>query len=216
MSELVKLYCDLDQVLADFDAGYEAAAGHKPNGGADDDTFWKPIIDTPDFWLNLPMMPDGRELWDYIKSHHYVVILSSPGTHDTERAIRQKRQWVRKHLGDDVNFVPKMAKQKHHYAGPNCILIDDWHKNVKRWLDAGGWAIHHRTAKETIETLKVFGVGLGAYRGLEVADFKSEEGMLDPGITPVEVTMDGQGNHLCRSKAPEDPCLVCGKKWEAS
>jgi len=154
--ERLKLYCDLDGVLADFDKAYLTISGGIPHKG--DDEFWARIKAAEDFWLNLEMMPDGPKLWDYVKSHHYVVILSSPGTHDTERAVRQKRQWIKKHLGEHVNFVPKEAKFKHHYADDRCILIDDWARNIERWTKAGGIAIHHKSADETIAELQKLGL----------------------------------------------------------
>lgn len=156
MVERLKIYCDLDGVLADFDKAYLEISNGIPHKG--DDEFWARVKAAPDFWLNLEMMPDGQVLWDYVSRHHYVVILSSPGTHDLERATRQKRQWIKKHLGEHVNFVPKEAKYKHHYAHETCILIDDWHKNIKRWMDAGGIAVHHKSAAETIEHLRRLGI----------------------------------------------------------
>lgn len=162
MTERLKVYVDLDGVLADFDRHYSKVVGKSredwPCTDGNDDLFWFPIIRTKRFWLDIPLMKDAMELWEFVSKHHYVTILSSPGTHDTERATIQKRLWVANHLGENVNMVLKQAKQKHHYACPNSVLIDDWEKNIKNWQAAGGLTIHHKSAKETIEALKLLGL----------------------------------------------------------
>ena len=169
----LKCYVDLDGVLVDFEKGYETASGRKC-GGPDDDTFWEPVIRTPDFWINLEWMPGGQKLWEYVRQHHYVTILSSPGNHDKERAITQKRQWVRKYLGEDVNIVFKYSKEKHHYACEHSILIDDWGENIVRWKNAGGIAVHHRGPVErTIRDLQRQGLFYTAPRDFQPEDVTS-------------------------------------------
>lgn len=163
MTEKLKIYVDLDGVLADFDAAYGKIVGtsDKSKWPKDDEvgSFWHPIIRTKRFWLDIPLMKDALVLWEVLRKHHYVSILSSPGTLDKERATVQKRLWVREHLDPEANILLKAAKEKHHYACPNSLLIDDWHKNTRRWTDAGGKVIHHQSAAETIEKLKILGVG---------------------------------------------------------
>lgn len=160
MLQFLKCYVDLDGVLADFDTAYAKAVGTEDRTlWPTEDAFWDPILATPHFWRDIPLKADALDLWRFIADHHYVCILSSPGNNDTERACREKRAWVREHFGD-VNIVLKNAKEKHHYACPNSLLIDDWHKNIKRWLNAGGKAIHHKSAAETINQLAaIFGGG---------------------------------------------------------
>ena len=161
--ERLKIYCDMDGVLANFAAAYEALTG-KPESEwpKDNDQFWWPIIRKKRFWLDIPMMPDARILWDFLMKHHYVVILSSPGHHDTERAIVQKRLWLENNLGTPFNLILKQSEEKHHYACPNSILIDDWGKNIKAWEAAGGRVIHHKNAEHTINQLRLYGLGRSA------------------------------------------------------
>jgi hypothetical protein len=40
---------------------------------------------------------------------------------------------------------------------PGDILIDDLSKNCKRWTDAGGIAVHHTSAADSILKLKALG-----------------------------------------------------------
>ena len=66
------IYCDMDGVLVDFEKGYYDLTGTStkqfPKG---DNSFWQPISDAgAEFWATLPWMPDGKELWNYIKKYN--------------------------------------------------------------------------------------------------------------------------------------------------
>lgn len=163
MINRLKLYVDMDGVLANFEQGYDDIVGGRAQwpSKADDDAFWNPIIDTPNFWRNLKPMPDYRELWAYVSQHDYVAVLSSPGTHDRSRAIVEKREWLHHHLGYSTNVVFKHSKDKQHFACPNSILIDDYGANVRRWIEAGGIGIKHTSASSTIDQLMALGVIYG-------------------------------------------------------
>jgi hypothetical protein len=56
------------------------------------------------------------------------------------------------------HILVRRDKQKFAKIGgvPN-ILIDDWSKNIKEWEAAGGIAIKHKNAAETIAALKKLG-----------------------------------------------------------
>lgn len=157
MSKKAKIYIDCDGVLADFDTAYDILIGGKEKrpDPSDDDAFWNPIIASLFFWLGIDVLPDARELWDYCNANFdHVAILTSPGRHDVEKAIRQKRIWISSNFGPSANVIFKYSKEKHLYACPNSILIDDWHENVSRWNEAGGHAIRHRNATDTISAIQ--------------------------------------------------------------
>ena len=120
----------------------------------------KKIVDTPNFWENLPPLAGYKELLTAIKQMHgSYKILSSPLANDPN-VDPGKREWVNKHLGF---FKPKnviIDHNKSQYAkqpdGTPNILIDDYGKNVNAWKQAGGVAIKHHTSttNDTINQLK--------------------------------------------------------------
>jgi 5'(3')-deoxyribonucleotidase len=148
---------DMDGVLADFLSGAIKALNQKFNRtitlnqyatefgqwgtydyyGISVNDFWKAIEEVPDFWLNLPMMPWGRELYDHLSHLGEVTIVTSPSM-DPNCAI-QKLQWLRNNLNvtPDKVFI---GSRKYLMAG-NGILIDDYYKNIISFRDNGGEAI---------------------------------------------------------------------------
>ena len=80
------IYCDMDGVLVDFNKGYFELTGHKLDGIYRTDTnFWDPINQAGyDFWINLDWMPDGKELWSYIKKYK-PELLSAPSRHPSSK-----------------------------------------------------------------------------------------------------------------------------------
>ena len=126
----------------------------------------KPVIDymygrvgnDADFWANLPWMPNGRELWEFIAPYE-PFILTSP---------MQKGSEIGKAFWIDSNLSPApekvfMSSEKYNWAvsetgAPN-VLIDDWSKNIVPWSKKGGIAIQHVNANTavTIGTLRKMG-----------------------------------------------------------
>ena len=126
----------------------------------------KPVIDymygrvgnDADFWANLPWMPNGRELWEFIAPYE-PFILTSP---------MQKGSEIGKAFWIDSNLSPApekvfMSSEKYNWAvsetGEPNVLIDDWSKNIVPWSKKGGIAIQHVNANTavTIGTLRKMG-----------------------------------------------------------
>jgi FMN phosphatase YigB (HAD superfamily) len=147
-----KIYCDLDGVLVDFNKGYFELTGHKLDGIYRTDTnFWDPINQAGyDFWINLDWMPDGKELWSYIKKYK-PELLSAPSRHPSSRVA--KYDWVNREL-QGVHLILRSAKHKKDFASPTSILIDDRVDNIADWVGAGGIGILHKNAEDTILQLK--------------------------------------------------------------
>jgi len=150
-----KIYCDMDGVLVDFDKGYYNLTGTEASFDTDPKQFWDPITKAgAAFWIKLPWMPDGKQLWDYIKQYN-PDLLSAPSREESSKM--GKRIWVKREL-PGAKLILRSADRKQEFATPNSILIDDRADNIQRWKDAGGIGIVHTSAADTIQQLKDLGL----------------------------------------------------------
>ena len=102
------IYCDLDGVLVDFDKGYKDLTGKLPKEVSDDTEFWEPIHKAgAAFWIKLKWMPDGKELWNYIKQYK-PELLSAPSKQ--ESSIMGKRIWVKREI-PGTKLILRSAEQ---------------------------------------------------------------------------------------------------------
>ena len=163
-----EIFVDLDGVLADFTKGISRLWGEAFNEKTCDmnkrclQRMWDSIHvytkEGGEIWYELELMPDARELWDYIKKHNPQV-LSATGHTVKEHTADQKRRWVAKHFGKHVKVnLTQTAQQKSQYALPGRILIDDKTKAINPWEAAGGVGILHTSAANTISELKSLGI----------------------------------------------------------
>lgn len=151
------IYCDMDSVLVDFDRGYQELAGMTTQqaDAKGVEAFWDPISKAgAKFWITLKWMPDGKQLWDYIKKYN-PILLSAPSREESSKL--GKRVWVKREL-PGVKLILRYASQKQEYASPTSILIDDRQKNIDQWEAAGGIGILHTSTANTIEQLKQLGL----------------------------------------------------------
>ena len=151
------IFCDMDGVLVDFEKGYEELTGRNikgqhVSGGPD---FWDPITKAgASFWVKLAWMPDGKQLWEYIKPYN-PVLLSAPSREESSRI--GKYVWVKREM-PGTKLILRSAERKQEFATPQSILIDDRKDNIERWKEAGGIGIYHTSAADTIQQLKKLGL----------------------------------------------------------
>jgi 5'(3')-deoxyribonucleotidase len=120
------------------------------------------IADNEHFWANLPWMPDGEELWNYISKFGASILTTAMGPEDGG-SKRGKLIWIKN------NLEPKPAKVfvsggKYRWAisedGSASVLIDDFQTNTGPWnktQEAQGLpqlAILHTSTAETIQQLE--------------------------------------------------------------
>jgi hypothetical protein len=167
----VKIFCDLDGVLVDFDRGFSELPENEEELSPSDyeeahgkNSIW-PLIDKhgEEYWSELYWKSDGRELWDYLEEYK-PTILSSPSR--STDSVTGKTKWVKLNLKINDKPVTKKAdytgserlilmQQKHLFAtGPNDILIDDTQAKIDKWTEAGGTGILHNDATDTIKVLE--------------------------------------------------------------
>ncbi len=117
-----------------------------------------------EFWENLNWMKDGKQLWNFLKSHD-VEILSAykKKRNDPNRYSHDgKLLWLDRNMRipkNKINLVMREDKQKYalNAAGKPNILVDDYIKNIKEFEAAGGIGVHHTSANSTIAKLKKLG-----------------------------------------------------------
>lgn len=155
------MYCDMDGVLTDFDNRFKSlnpehlsAAQYQTKYGVD--KFWN-FIDKETgvkFWVGMPWMKDGKELWDYIKKYN-PTLLSAPSRENESRL--GKRLWVKNNI-PGTKLILASASKKQNYSGRNKILIDDRPDNIDQWRSQGGIGILHTNTQDTIKQLQAYGL----------------------------------------------------------
>lgn len=109
-----KIFCDLDGVLCDFDAGVKKIF----NGKAPDEllhntgSMWSRIANTENFYCNLPWMPDGRALWDAIRHLQPNILTGVPRSCGNSR--QDKATWCQRELGVEINHVDVAGSKSTH------------------------------------------------------------------------------------------------------
>jgi len=94
----IKIFCDLDGVLVDFDYGVKKILKKSPDQ-LPECLMWAVIKKTPNFYTNLYWTHDGKQLWNFIKDFQGVQLLTGipRGFKD---AITQKKSWCNSELGN--------------------------------------------------------------------------------------------------------------------
>jgi len=160
-----QIYCDMDMVLVDFLGGAADALGVDFRE-ANRETRWSILDNQPDFFLNLPPMPDYKVLWNFIRKFDPYILTAAPRS-SFEKASIDKKKWCKKYLKIDESRVYTVQRQdKKHFAvdgrdGRGNVLIDDHPKNIKEWRDNGGIGVLHTpfNAKNSVKQLINIGFG---------------------------------------------------------
>lgn len=150
-----KIFLDLDGVMADFEKGYEIMYGHHPHTKQDRD-MWRTINSNPNHWDSLPIMPGAMRLWAVLAPFEPTILTGCPSG-GYKVASEGKRGWCAREFGPHVPVITCMSRDKQkHMVNAGDILIDDMSKNCKRWVEAGGVAIQHKNAADTIAALQPY------------------------------------------------------------
>ena len=169
ITEVEKIYFDMDGVLADFDKGVKELCGITPadqNGEERpelDNIMWAEIKMIDHFYDVLEIMPGGKEMFDALYGKYGDKCEILTGIPKPKRGIadaaEDKKRWVKRLLSEDIKVNIVFSEEKSQYCkSKGCILIDDRLSNVNDWNAMGGTGILHVSAKKTMEKLKELGV----------------------------------------------------------
>jgi hypothetical protein len=151
----MKLFLDLDGVLADFDRGVRDLTGRDP---ADLPLrgMWDTLARAPDFFATLDFLPDAEALWRFCAPHDPIILSGLP---QGQWAAAQKTQWVARMLGPQVRLITCMSRDKPRWSAPGHVLVDDRATTAAGWEAKGGRFLHHVSATQSIAALRELGFG---------------------------------------------------------
>jgi|TARA_R110002020_G_scaffold44105_2_gene127439 hypothetical protein len=168
LAKAYDIFIDMDGVLTDFEGRFEQFAGVTPDEFMSQKTiqygekkaneeFWD-LVDKQigvRFWAGMPWMPEGEELYKYLKKYK-PSILTSPSREESSRI--GKSLWVKRNMsGIPVKFGYG-ANGKAKFSGPNKILIDDREDNISAWKAAGGIGILFKNTEQVKNELSKLGL----------------------------------------------------------
>ena len=154
IASTTEIFIDMDGVLADFFTEWGKLMGKKDWRDIGPENISKAlekIKQTENFWLDLPLTSNAKNLINLVKQiKGEYNILSSPLPGDP-KSEPHKRQWIKKNL----NFFPPkkifIRHDKESFAtqsdGTPNILIDDYGVNVRKWEASGGVGFKHKDHK---------------------------------------------------------------------
>ena len=163
---MVKIYLDMDGVLADFDKGVRdfchilPTSQNQGRGAGYDDLMWAEIRKIDHFYARLELMPGAKELfgriWEKYGKEQCEILTGIP---KPKRGIltagKDKEDWTRRMLSEDIRVNIVFREQKPEYChGKDSYLIDDRESNIREWEAIGGTGILHRSAEETLRELE--------------------------------------------------------------
>jgi hypothetical protein len=156
-----QIYLDMDGCITNFDKRFKdlnpehlTAAEYQTKYGIE--KFWD-FIDEENkvkFWVGMPWMSDGKQLWDYIKDKN-PTLLSAPSRKPSSRL--GKRLWIKNNI-PGTPLILAAADKKQNYSQKDAILIDDRPDNVEQFRSKGGIGILHTNTENTIKQLQAYGL----------------------------------------------------------
>ena len=166
--EYSKIFFDMDGVLADFDRGVAELLGLEPHeqgtsSAEYEDELYDRMSRYGHFYEDLQPLPGALDMFRHLYERYPDRCAILSGIPKPSRGVvyagEDKRRWIERYFGPEVQVNIVLRKEKPLYCtGPECILIDDYARNITEWETAGGTGILHTGAEETLERLKQLGL----------------------------------------------------------
>jgi hypothetical protein len=150
------IYFDSDGCFANFDAhSYSLLGAHPTTVG--DQKFWEIANKEPRFWTDMPVMDGAFEFWEKTKHLKPTVLTGGPRA-NLEFATIAKKEWWKKHFNHE-DVIVCLSKDKHTYvSNSEDFLLDDTERHVRKFIKAGGRAIHFQNYEQALTELKEMGI----------------------------------------------------------
>ena len=145
----------MDGVISDWESQFKRYSGGVPVETYDVEHGKKnrfKFVDKncPEYYATMPWMKDGKLLYNFIKNLPVEILSHAP----SKLSYIGKKQWLANNkINIEANLVPH-RNLKAKFANADSILIDDREDNVNDFINAGGKAILHKNAIDTINKLK--------------------------------------------------------------
>ena len=205
----MKVYLDMDGVIANFFEEYAKLAGvksYRDVPSAKVDPTLNKMIGT-NFFDKLPKFPVSDKIVDIcVQAAGSYGIISSPLRNDFANSEKQKRNWIKRELNPqpvEIFITPNKAKHAVSDGVPN-VLIDDRGDNISSWEAAGGIGIKFQADEDS---LKVILDGLKRARRIGDGDDK---------LVPQELKSRNLGSMIATDKEEQNENFADGKKNEGA
>ncbi len=156
----MKLYLDMDGVIADFFGALEKEFNVDHWKDIDDPVLAIEGLRNTDWFNQLEPFETSKELVTACRRIAYTDygICSSPIQGDEMNSGFWKRTWLTRHkfLPEVRNFIITQEKWKfanERISGEPNILVDDKPDNIKRWNDAGGIGFLYQANRDDLKDL---------------------------------------------------------------
>ena len=165
----MKIYFDMDGVLADFESGVRELCGMEPQKQGrqtpeQDDLMFAAMRKVGHFYGKLKPFPEAvallHEILMALGTEHVAILTGVPKpARNIPEASDDKKTWIQRHVTPSLEVNTVLRRDKIRFAGSkDHILIDDYSANIREWEKAGGTGICHTSAEATRKRLVELGI----------------------------------------------------------